>query len=175
MRPFWFHGAAFFAQYLNTFNKQKGELIMFIEKKKWAAGLLLALTVMITAFCLAVAGIMVLFAVLSPDAVMSIEMPLLYIMPGLLYSGLSWPDFYMSDVAAAIAQIFPMRHAADSVRDILLAGYAPALVSQSLQLLLMGAGAFALAIFALRRRYGMKTFLEITAGAIARKRKGARS
>lgn len=175
MRPFWFHAAAFFVQYLNAFNKQKGELIMFIEKKKWAAGLLLA--VMITAFCLAVAGIMVLFAVLSPDAVMSIEMPLLYIMPGLLYSGLSWPDFYMSDVAAAIAQIFPMRHAADSVRDILLAGYAPALVSQSLQLLLMGAGAFALgtAIFALRRRYGMKTFLEITAGAIARKRKGARS
>ena len=102
------------------------------RKKKWAAGLLLALTVMITAFCLAVAGIMVLFAVLSPDAVMSIELPLLYIMPGLLYSGLSWPDFYMSDVAAAIAQIFPMRHAADSVRDILLAGYAPALVSQSL-------------------------------------------
>ena len=175
MRPFGFHAAAFFVQYLNAFNKQKGELIMFIEKKKWAAGLLLA--VMITAFCLAVAGIMVLFAVLSPDAVMSIEMPLLYIMPGLLYSGLSWPDFYMSDVAAAIAQIFPMRHAADSVRDILLAGYAPALVSQSLQLLLMGAGAFALgtAIFALRRRYGMKTFLEIAAGAIARKRKGARS
>lgn len=27
------------------FNKQKGELIMFIEKKKWAAGLLLALAV----------------------------------------------------------------------------------------------------------------------------------
>ena len=53
---------------------------MFIEKKKWAAGLLLALAVMITAFCLAVASIMVLFAVLSPDAVMSIEMPLLYIM-----------------------------------------------------------------------------------------------
>lgn len=45
MRPFWFHGAAFFAQYLNTFNKQKGELIMFIEKKKWAAGLLLVLAV----------------------------------------------------------------------------------------------------------------------------------
>lgn len=78
MRPFWFHGAAFFAQYLNTFNKQKGELIMFIEKKEMGC---LALAVMITAFCLAVAGIMVLFAVLSPDAVMSIEMPLLYIMP----------------------------------------------------------------------------------------------
>lgn len=45
MRPFWFHGAAFFAQDLNVFNKQKGELIMFIEKKKWAAGLLLALAV----------------------------------------------------------------------------------------------------------------------------------
>lgn len=51
---------------------------MFIEKKEMGC---LALAVMITAFCLAVAGIMVLFAVLSPDAVMSIEMPLLYIMP----------------------------------------------------------------------------------------------
>lgn len=132
---------------------------------------------MITAFCLAVTGIMVLFAVLSPDAVMSIEMPLLYIMPGLLYSGLSWPDFYMSDVAAAIAQIFPMRHAADSIRDILLAGYAPALVSQSLQLLLMGTGAFVLgtAIFALRRRYGMKTVLELATGGLIHGKKGGRS
>ena len=108
---------------------------------------------------------------------MSIEMPLLYIMPGLLYSGLSWPDFYMSDVAAAIAQIFPMRHAADSIRDILLAGYAPALVSQSLQLLLMGTGAFVLgtAIFALRRRYGMKTVLELATGGLIHGKKGGRS
>lgn len=151
--------------------------ILILQLRRPRTGFLAALAVMITAFCLAVAGIMVLFAVLSPDAVMSIEMPLLYIMPGLLYSGLSWPDFYMSDVAAAIAQIFPMRHAADSVRDILLAGYAPALVSQSLQLLLMGAGAFVLgtAIFALRRRYGMKTVLALAAGGLIHGKKGGRS
>lgn len=135
-----------------------------------------ALAVMITAFCLAVAGIMVLFSAFSPDEVMSIEMPLLYIMPGLLYSGLSWPDFYMSDVASAIARIFPMRHAADSVRDILLAGYAPELMNQSLQLLLMGAVAFALgtAVFALRRRYGMKTVLEVATGGLLFGKKGGR-
>ncbi|MCF0153374.1 MAG: ABC transporter permease [Megasphaera sp.] len=139
-------------------------------------GSLAALAVMITAFCLAVAGIMVLFSAFSPDEVMSIEMPLLYIMPGLLYSGLSWPDFYMSDVASAIARIFPMRHAADSVRDILLAGYAPELMSQSLQLLLMGAVAFALgtAVFALRRRYGMKTVLEVATGGLLFGKKGGR-
>ena len=139
-------------------------------------GSLTALAWMITAFCMAVAGIMVLFSAFSPDEVMSIELPLLYIMPGLLYSGLSWPDFYMNTPAAVIAQIFPMRHAADSVRDILLAGYAPELMNQSLQLFLMGLAAYGLgtAVFALRRRYGMKTVLELAAGGLLHGKKGGR-
>lgn len=129
-------------------------------------GSLAALFLLIAAFVFAVAGIMVLFASFSPNDVMSIELPLLYIMPGLLYSGLSWPDFYMNDLASYIAQIFPMRHAADSVRDLLLAGYAPDFASQSLQLVLMGAAAFFLGtgVFALRRRCGMATLLAIGLG-----------
>ena len=129
-------------------------------------GSLVALFLLIAAFVFAVAGIMVLFASCSPNDVMSIELPLLYIMPGLLYSGLSWPDFYMNDLASYIAQIFPMRHAADSVRDLLLAGYAPDFASQSLQLVLMGAAAFFLGtgVFALRRRCGMATLLAIGLG-----------
>ncbi len=129
-------------------------------------GSLVALFLLIAAFVFAVAGIMVLFASCSPNDVMSIELPLLYIMPGLLYSGLSWPDFYMNDLASYIAQIFPMRHAADSVRDLLLAGYAPDFVSQSLQLVLMGVAAFFLGtgVFALRRRCGMATLLAIGLG-----------
>ena len=99
---------------------------------------------------------MTLFAVCSPDEVMSLQEPLLYIMPGLLYSGLSWPDFYMNQLAEVIAFIFPMRHGADVVRDLLLAGYAPALYSQCRQMLLMGGLCLllALGVFIMRRRYG---------------------
>ena len=60
-------------------------------------------------FTLTVSCIMTLFAVCSPDEVMSLQEPPLYIMPGLLYSGLSWPDFYMNQLAEVIAFIFPMR------------------------------------------------------------------
>lgn len=121
----------------------------------WEIGL------MIACFTLAVAGIMVLFAVASPNEVLSIQEPLLYIMPGLLYSGLSWPDFYMNQLAEVIAFIFPMRHGADVIRDLLLAGYAPALYSQCLQLLLLGVPCFLLGwgLFHLRRCYGLRNLL----------------
>lgn len=110
----------------------------------------------ITTFSVAVAGIMTVFASLSFDEVMSVEMPLLYIMPGLLYSGLSWPDFYMNDLAMAIAKIFPLWHAGDVVRDLLLAGDSPELIHQVWQLSVMGVVSFILGtgIFAGRRQYG---------------------
>lgn len=120
-------------------------------------GSFLDIGLIIAAFTLAVSCIMVLFAVCSPNEIMSIQEPLLYIMPGLLYSGLSWPDFYMNQLAEVIAFIFPMRHGADVIRDLLLAGYAPALYSQCLQLFGMGTLCLLLAwgVFILRRRYGL--------------------
>lgn len=103
-----------------------------------ARGSFFDLGLIMAVFTLTVSCIMTLFAVCIPDEVMSLQEPLLYIMPGLLYSGLSWPDFYMNQLAEVIAFIFPMRHGADVVRNLLLSGYAPALYSQCLQMLLMG-------------------------------------
>ena len=62
----------------------------------------------------------------------------------------------MNQLAEVIAFIFPMRHGADVVRDLLLAGYAPALYSQCLQMLLMGGLCLLLAwgVFIVRQRYG---------------------
>jgi len=53
------------------------------------------------------------------------QAPMLYIMPGLLYSGLSWPPFDMSSFAAAFGALLPMTYAGDALRDIMLSGYAP--------------------------------------------------
>ena len=119
-------------------------------------GSLLAIFAIIAAFSLAVAGIMTVFAAISSDEVMSIEIPLLYIMPGLLYSGLSWPDFYMNDLAISIAKLFPLWHAGDAVRDLLLAGYTSDLVKNIWQLIVMGSCSmiFSAGIFAMRRRCG---------------------
>lgn len=55
----------------------------------------------------------------------SLQAPMVYIMPGLLYSGLSWPAFDMSDVASAIGMLMPMTYAGDTLRDILLSGSSP--------------------------------------------------
>ena len=114
------------------------------------------------------------FGVCSPNEVMSIQEPLLYIMPGLLYSGLSWPDFYMNRVAEVIAFLFPMRHAADYVRDILLSGYAPQLASQCLQLLGIGLFCFFLGIvgFMLRRRYGTRKMIHAAIHTFIHEKKG---
>ena len=121
-----------------------------------ARGSFFDLGLIMAVFTLTASCIMTLFAVCSPDEVMSLQEPLLYIMPGLLYSGLSWPDFYMNQLAEVIAFIFPMRHGADVVRNLLLSGYAPALYSQCLQMLLMGGLCLLLAwgVFIVRRRYG---------------------
>lgn len=134
----------------------------------------IAIFSIVAAFSLAVAGIMTVFASLSSDEVMSIETPLLYIMPGLLYSGLSWPDFYMNDWAMAIAKIFPLWHAGDTVRDLLLAGYAPDLVRQVWQLSAMGAISYGLGagIFAWRRRYDVAKIKMVLCERICGKKRG---
>lgn len=82
----------------------------------------------------------------SPNIVMSLQVPLLYIMPGLLYSGLSWPDFAMNDIAYFLSHILPMTYAADNLRDLLLSGYAPRLMIDSLYMFFLGTFCLLLAI-----------------------------
>jgi ABC-2 type transport system permease protein len=53
--------------------------------------------------------------------------PLLYLMPGLLFSGLSWPQLAMNDLARFFSALMPLTYLADTLRDLLLAGYSPAL------------------------------------------------
>ena len=53
------------------------------------------------------------------------QVPLLYIMPGLLYSGLSWPDFAMSEFAKFFSALMPLTYMADTLRDLLLSGHSP--------------------------------------------------
>lgn len=110
------------------------------------------------AFAFFVLGVMLLFSACSPTRVMSMQIPMVYIMPGLLYSGLSWPAFDMNEIAGFVSLLLPMSYAGDNLRDILLAGYAPALWPDAGKMLLGGfvAGLLAWGIFAFRRRYSLK-------------------
>ena len=78
-------------------------------------------------FLLFVCGVLLLFSACVPSRELSLQAPMVYIMPGLLYSGLSWPVFDMNSMAAAFGRLLPMTYAGDALRDIMLSGYAPEL------------------------------------------------
>lgn len=101
-----------------------------------------------SAFSFLLIAICFVFSALFPDPVQAIQMPLLYLMPGLLYSGLSWPDFAMSSLGQAISAVMPLKYVCVSLRDLLLLGYSPTLNSDVLTM------------------FGMGSFLLIIAGVI---------
>ena len=109
-------------------------------------------------FCYFVISVLFLFSAFAPDEVMSMQAPLLYIMPGLLFSGLSWPAFSMNLESSLFAALLPMVYAADTLRDILLAGYAPDLWSNAASMVGLGTGCALLAglIFSYRRFHSPK-------------------
>ena len=109
-------------------------------------------------FLFMVACAMLLFSACSPTEVMSLQMPMLYIMPGLLYSGLSWPVFSMNEIAWWLSRILPMTYTGDNLRDLMLAGTAPTLWTDLAQMLGVGLVMVVLAgaIFSLRRRWSWK-------------------
>jgi ABC-2 type transport system permease protein len=82
-------------------------------------------------FAFFVLGVLMIFSACCPSRELSLQAPMVYIMPGLLYSGLSWPSFSMNTVAYAVSFIMPMTRAGDNLRDIMLAGYAPVLWSDA--------------------------------------------
>lgn len=116
----------------------------------WADALLLG-----GAFLFFVSSVLHIFSVCCPTRVLSLQAPMVYIMPGLLYSGLSWPAFDMSEVASAIGMLMPMTYAGDTLRDILLNGSSPDLWRNVRIMFLGGLGCQMLAavIFALRVRF----------------------
>lgn len=65
---------------------------------------------------------------------------LFYIMPAFLYSGYSWPHIAKNSFVYMYSLLLPMTYAADTIRDILLAGYSPELIWNSAILYAVGAG-----------------------------------
>ena len=81
-----------------------------------------------SAFSFLVINISFLFSAITSNEVDALQTPLLYIMPGLLFSGLSWPHFSMNDFSRVFSAFMPLTYMAETLRDLLLAGYAPFLV-----------------------------------------------
>jgi ABC-2 type transport system permease protein len=106
-------------------------------------------------FACFVVGALLVFSACAPNEVLSLQAPMLYIMPGLLYSGLSWPQFAMTDLAAFLGAILPITYAGDTLRDIMLAGYAPSFWTDIGHMLLgaLLSGALAAGIFSVRRHW----------------------
>lgn len=109
-------------------------------------------------FLVFVGGVLLVFSTCVPSRELALQAPMVYIMPGLLYSGLSWPVFDMNGVAAAFGKLLPMTYAGDALRDILLSGYAPELGQNCA--IMVGGGLFCLlvasGIFHWRRMRGLR-------------------
>ena len=108
------------------------------------------------AFIFFVEGVLMIFSAIAPQPELALQAPLIYIMPGLLFSGLSFPTFDMNEFARLYSSTMPMTYAGDNLRDILLIGHAPNLWQDFRSMLIGGAiGIFvALMIFFLRLKRG---------------------
>lgn len=80
---------------------------------------------------------------------MTITYTLFYIMPSVLFTGAIWPRWSMDAGSLALSYTMPIGYAAESLRDLLIRGYAPDLAGDILVLL-----AFA-AVFAAAARAGL--------------------
>ena len=92
----------------------------------------------------------IFFALVFGRAVNAIQETLLFIMPGLLYSGLSWPNEWVSSLPAYIRALFPITYLAIPLRDLSLQGYSY-ILSSNIVKLLAGAVVLALLDYALLR------------------------
>ena len=98
------------------------------------------------AYIFFVMGAISIFSACAPSRPMALQSPMLYIMPGLLYSGLSWPSFDMSREAGIFSLLLPISYAGDCLRDIMLMGYAPGLWDNVGRMLLYGSACFCAAV-----------------------------
>ena len=116
------------------------------------SGALWPLLLLVGAFSFLLLAISFFFSAIVSDEVAALQVPLLYIMPGLLFSGLSWPSFAMDSVAKTIAAFMPLTYTADAVRDLVLLGYSPQLPANLLVLCSWGIGLTIISIKIFSRR-----------------------
>lgn len=105
-----------------------------------------------SAFTFLVINLSFFFSAITSNEVNALQVPLLYIMPGLLYSGLSWPPLAMSGFAQAFSALMPLTYMADTLRDLLLAGYSPTLLKNVLIMFAGGSGLNLITIFIFTKR-----------------------
>lgn len=98
----------------------------------------LDLILLIIAYMFAIIGALSCFSAIALDELNAVQMQLLYIMPSLLYSGFSFPIMSMDGIGRAYAYTMPITYAADTMRDIMLNGYAPELWQSIAVLLKIG-------------------------------------
>ena len=67
-------------------------------------------------------GLGMFLSIIFNAPVLALQEALLFIMPGLLYSGLSWPQEWLGQLPAIIRAIFPITYLALPMRDLSLAG-----------------------------------------------------
>lgn len=115
-----------------------------------------------SAFTFAIVNVGAFFSVIAPNEVASVQLPMLYIMPAFLFSNYSWPALAMNEFSQLFSAILPLTYAADTIRDILLAGYAPSLVTNAAILFAFGSLLFLTTsyIFSLRRKKLLRTSKE---------------
>ena len=92
----------------------------------------------------------IFFALAFGKAVNAIQETLLFIMPGLLYSGLSWPNEWVGSLPTYIRALFPITYLAIPLRDLSLQGHSP-ILSSNIFTLLLGAAIFFLIDYVLLR------------------------
>ena len=115
-----------------------------------------------SAFCLALIAISSFFSAISPNAVNALQTPLLYIMPGLLFSGLSWPSYAMNDTSLLLAKAMPLYYTGDELRKLILAGSSSNLLHNVIALYIMATIFFILAFIILKIRLTMIKRKEVT-------------
>ena len=75
-----------------------------------------------TVFVFFFTGLGMFLSIIFNAPVLALQEALLFIMPGLLYSGLSWPQEWLGQLPAIIRAIFPITYLALPMRDLSLAG-----------------------------------------------------
>ncbi|HWR44017.1 ABC transporter permease [Sporomusa sp.] len=115
-------------------------------------GSMLELLLMISAFTFVVVSIGGLFSAVTKNSIDAIQTPMLYIMPAFLFSGYSWPHLAMDGFSRAFSAILPITYAADTMRDIMLAGSSPVLARNVLILFTAGLAVNLVSALALVRR-----------------------
>lgn len=84
---------------------------------------------------------------ISPNELIALQLPLVYIMPGLLYSGLSWPQEWMDTGAKIFSALMPLTYYGNTLRDLSLKGFSLTFTENIVIMLVSGSILLTLSLF----------------------------